>query len=172
MGFAAEIAGAEGGLPLVAAGGFRDMTRIAGSSPELWLGILRENRSAVLKLLMRFRGALEDTIRDIADGDWEGLRGTLEAAREGRARIPEKPGLRPAALWWLLVPVPDRPGVLAEVTTTMGEAGVNIEDLSIVHSPEGGRGTIHLEVSGEAAAQTARQALEKRGYTVQLTPGR
>ena len=43
----------------------------------------------------------------------------------------------------LQVPVPDRPGVLAEVTATMSDAGVNIEDLQIVHSPEGGRGTVH-----------------------------
>ncbi len=53
MGFASDIAAAEGGLPLASGGGFRDMTRIAGSSPDLWLDIVRENRSAVLALLHR-----------------------------------------------------------------------------------------------------------------------
>jgi len=170
MGFAADITAAEGGLPLVAAGGFRDMTRIAGSSPDLWLDIVRENRSAVLALLERFQAALGSTAGYIAGEDWAGLRATLAAAREGRARLPEKPGVTPSSLMELAVPVPDRPGVLAEVTTTVGEAGVNIEDLGIVHSPEGGRGTIHLEVSGEAAAMTAVEALEKKGFAPEILP--
>jgi prephenate dehydrogenase len=168
MGFAADIAAAEGGLPLASGGGFRDMTRIAGSSPDLWLDIVRENRSAVLALLHRFHEALASTTGLIDRQDWEGLRETLAAAREGRARLPEKPGLEPASLMEVLVPVPDRPGVLAEVTTTVGEAGVNIEGLTIQHSPEGGRGTIHLEVDGEAAARTAVEALEKKGYAPHL----
>src|SRR5438128_932276 len=113
MGFAADIAAAEGGLPLVAAGGFRDMTRIAASSPDLWLDIVRENRSAVLTLLERFQAALRSTAGYIAGEDWAGLRATLAAAREGRARLPEKPGVTPASLVELAVPVPDRPGVLA-----------------------------------------------------------
>ena len=61
------------------------------------------------------------------------------------------------------VPVPDRPGVLAEVTAAMSEAGVNIEDLQIVHSPEGGRGTVHLTVAAGAAAE-AEKALRDRWF--------
>ncbi len=59
--------------------------------------------------------------------------------------------------------MPDRPGVLAEVTSTMGEAGVNIEDLQIVHSPEGGRGTVHLTVAA-GAAEDAERALRERWF--------
>lgn len=168
MGFAADIAAAEGGLPLASGGGFRDMTRIAASSPELWLDIVRENRSAVLAMLQRFLAALGATTYAIEHQDWDGLRAALSAAREGRARLPEKPGLAPAAVVELLVTVPDHPGVLAEVTTTVGEAGVNIEGLTIVNSPEGGRGTIHLEVNGEAAARLAAEALGRRGYGARM----
>ena len=170
MGFAADISAAEGGLPLVAAGGFRDMTRIAGSSPGLWLDIVRENRRAVLATLKRFVDALGSTAAAIDHEDWDGLRATLTAAREGRARLPEKPGVAAEALTELLVPVPDRPGVLAEVTTTVGEAGVNIENLNISHSPEGGSGTIHLELNGDAAARTAAAALERKGYSPRIAP--
>jgi prephenate dehydrogenase len=171
MGFASDIAAAEGGLPLASGGGFRDMTRIAGSSPDLWLDIVRENRPAVLALLHRFQDALGSTTSFIDRQDWDGLRETLAAAREGRARLPEKPGLEPAAVIELLIPVPDRPGVLAEVTTTVGEAGVNIEGLTIHNSPAGGRGTIHLEVNGEPAARVAVEALEKKGYGPHVAPG-
>lgn len=171
MGFAADIAASEGGLPLIAAGGFRDMTRIAASSPELWLDIIRGNRDAVLGVLGRFRAALETTASLIAAEDWPGLRDALAGAREGRANMPEKPGVATRALMAVLVPVPDRPGVIAEVATTVGEAGVNIEDLTIVHSPAGGRGTIHLAINGEAAARVAQAALGRQGHEASVVPG-
>lgn len=170
MGFAADIAAAEGGLPLASGGGFRDMTRIAASSPDLWLDIVRENRGAVLALLRRFQDALGSTTSFIEGQDWEGLRGALAAAREGRARLPEKPGLEPASIVEVLIPVPDRPGVLAEVTTTVGEAGVNIEGIRTVNAAEGGSGTIHLEVNGEAAARAVAVALRRKGYAPHVTP--
>jgi hypothetical protein len=53
--------------------------------------------------------------------------------------------------------------VLADVTSAMGAAGVNIEDLQIVHSPEGGRGTIHLTVAADAAGR-AETALRERWF--------
>lgn len=165
MGFASDISGAEGGLPLVAAGGFRDMTRIAASSPALWMDIVRANRDAVLVLLQRFQAALGATAGYIEEADWAGLRATLTAAQAGRAALPDKPGLSTGHLLEVIVPVPDRPGVLAEVTTTVGEAGVNIENLNTVTSPEGGRGRIHLEISGQAAAQSALDALQRKGFT-------
>ncbi|MGH2704814.1 MAG: prephenate dehydrogenase/arogenate dehydrogenase family protein [Actinomycetota bacterium] len=164
MRFASDLSAAEGGLPLVTAGGFRDMTRIAASSPDLWIDIVRQNRAAVAEVLARFQSALREAASYLTGEDWEGLRATLTAAREARTALPGKPGLVPEALVELSVPVPDRPGVLAELTTTMGEAGINIEDLDIFHSPEGGRGTIYLTVDGEEAAGRAIVALRRKGF--------
>jgi glycine cleavage system regulatory protein len=61
------------------------------------------------------------------------------------------------------VPVPDRPGTLAELTAVLGAASVNIEDLQIVHSPEGGRGTVHVTVAA-GAADRAADVLGAGGY--------
>lgn len=166
MGFAAEIAASEGGLPLVGAGGFRDMTRIAASSPQMWVEILRDNRAAVLEVLTRFESALKSVSEHLGSGDWESLGDLLTGARNARNTLRAKPGVAPSNLIELLVVVPDRPGVLAEITTTVGEAGVNIEDIDIVHSPEGGRGTVHLAVAGEDAARIAREVIARKGYKV------
>lgn len=166
MRFAAEIAAAEGGLPLVAAGGFRDMTRIAASSPQLWLEILEDNRHAVLEVLSRFESALSEVHGHMEQGRWKEIGEVLENARSARRSLPGKPGLPSADIVELLIPVPDRPGVLAEITTTVGEAGINIEDIDIVHSPEGGRGTIHLAVGGKEDAVEAAKAIERKGYRV------
>ncbi|HEX2179588.1 MAG TPA: prephenate dehydrogenase [Actinomycetota bacterium] len=168
MGFAADVARTGEGLPLLTAGGFRDMTRIAGSSPDLWVDIVQENQQALVELIRRFLGALGEAADALAQGDWHRLRSMLAEAQKARHDLPGKPGLEPSELVEVLIPVPDRPGVLAEVTTTVGEAGVNIEDLNIVHSAEGGRGVIHLAVSGQANARTAAAALHKKGYLTEL----
>lgn len=168
MGFAADAAASEEAIPMAYSGGFRDMTRIAASPPELWVDILRQNRDALLEVLGRFESALSHTGELLRSGEWEQLRDAFAAAGNARRGMPAKPGLAPAAIVELAIPVPDRPGVLAEVTTLVGEAGVNIEDIDIVHAPEGGRGTIHLAVEGEAAARRAREKIEERGFTVEL----
>ncbi|MGH2717633.1 MAG: prephenate dehydrogenase/arogenate dehydrogenase family protein, partial [Actinomycetota bacterium] len=170
MGFAADLSSAEGGLPLIAAGGFRDMTRVAASSTELWLGIIRENRPAVLAVLERFQEALGDMAGAIGSQDWDRLRSLLDAAREGRDRLPERPGLVPAAPVTLLVPVEDRTGVLAEVVIPPTEAGVSIAGVAIVDAPEGGRGWVRLVINGEEPARRAFEALELRGFSPVLAP--
>ncbi|MGH2812275.1 MAG: prephenate dehydrogenase/arogenate dehydrogenase family protein [Actinomycetota bacterium] len=164
MHFAAAAATAEGGVPLIASGGFRDMTRLAGSSPELWVQILRENRDGVLKVLGGFAQSLESITAAMRSGEWEAIRAVLAEARGARSSMPGKPGLEVQTLVEIRVPVPDRPGVIAEVTTALGEAAVNIEDFEIRHSPAGGRGEIRLWVQGADAAELAEKALRSAGF--------
>lgn len=153
------------GLLLLAAGGFRDATRVAASNPELWLDIARENRSAIVSVLDDYReriGALRSVLATADDGS---LARELAQARDARRSLPGKADTT-GVLLWLWTAIPDRPGVLAEVTTTVGQVGVNIEDLSIDHVPEGGQGRLLLAVAGEEAATKARRALEDRGFEV------
>lgn len=167
MGFAAEVARQGDGMPLLTAGGFRDMTRIAGSSSGLWIDIVRENRPALLALVRKFQSAFGDAADALEDGDFEKLRLWLDDARRARGALIAKPGADSAEMVELLVPVPDRPGVIAEISTSVGQVRVNIEDLGIVHSAESG-GVIHLLVVGEANAATASEALRKKGYKVRI----
>lgn len=168
MSFAADVAASGDGLPLLTAGGFRDMTRIAASSEEMWIDIVKQNRPALLRLMHKFQAAFDSAARALADGDWENLRQSLASARQARDALPGKAGIEPSEMVEVLVPVPDRPGVLAEVTTTVGEAGINIEDLDIIHSAEGGRGVVHLSVRGRASAEVALRAIEKKGFKAEL----
>jgi prephenate dehydrogenase len=151
----------------LAAGGFRDVTRIAASDPSLWVAILRSNRPAVLEALGRVTGALEDAASLIRDERWDDLAAWLDDARRARLELFAKPvmGAEPVALAML---VPDRPGVLAEVTTAAGRLGANIEDLRIIHSTEGGRGRLELVIAGHDAAAALAEALSTLGYRVEL----
>jgi prephenate dehydrogenase len=162
MGLAIEEESDEPELLLLAAGGFRDLTRLAGSSPPLWRDILRSNPDELARavdLYLERLGALRDAVTaERADA----LEEALAAAKRARLALAAKPSVK-AGVAVLLVPVPDRPGVLADLTAAMGERSVNIEDLQIIHSPEGGRGTVHLSVAA-ADAEPAAQALAAHGF--------
>lgn len=151
----------------LAAGGFRDVTRIASSDPALWVTILRANREAVLEALDEYAGGLRDLRELLARRDYEELERRLERSRAARRDLFGKPEMHdvPVAL---SMPVLDRPGVLAEVTTAAGALGANIEDLRIVHSTEGGRGRLELMVAGEAPAEKLLLALTELGYRVEI----
>jgi prephenate dehydrogenase len=146
----------------LAASGFRDVTRLAGSDPGLWTGILEANREAVLEGLDRFADRLSAMRALIADGDESGLHAVLTEARNARATLGAKPRVR-AGMALLQIPVPDRPGVLAHLAAALGDGGVNIEDLQIVHSPWGPAGVVHLTVLSDAA-DAALGVLETGGF--------
>lgn len=146
----------------LAAGGFRDMTRIAASHPAIWPDICAANRDAIVVALDRYVTALGEVRRMVEAGERPALLELLERARAARRALPTSAGVA-GPLAEVRVPVADRPGVLAEVTTLAGSLGVNILDLEIVHSIEGDSGVLVLVVP--AAASTALvDALADTGY--------
>ena len=167
MNLAAERGRDQASLLSLAAGGFRDVTRVAASNPDIWLDICEENRDAIASVLEEFAGRIGELGELIRGGRRDDLRERFLAARNARRGLPGK--ATSGELIELHIPVPDRPGVLAEVTTTVGELGVNIEDLQITHDEESGRGTLRLAVAGREAADRIRAALVPRGYDVRST---
>jgi prephenate dehydrogenase len=148
----------------LAAGGFRDMTRIAAGHPGIWPDILTANRDAVLQALDAYREALGEVRAAVAGGDREGLLDMLKRARIARRNLPV--GTPPVEdLVELRIPVPDRPGVIAEVTTLAGRLDVNVFDFEIAHSGEGGAGVIVL-VAAATGADELESGLQKLGYHV------
>jgi prephenate dehydrogenase len=162
MGLAAAEEAGEPEILLLAAGGFRDLTRLAASNPHLWSDILLANRDAIVRALDLYVARLSD-LRDLVASEAAAqVEQAFAESKRARLALAAKPQVK-AGVAVLQVPVPDRPGVLAEVTATMSDAGVNIEDLQIVHSPEGGRGTVHLTVAA-GSAQDAERALRERWF--------
>jgi prephenate dehydrogenase len=146
----------------LAAGGFRDMTRIASGHPAIWPDICVANRDAIVGALDGYLAALEHVRALVAVGDRSDLLALLERARAARRALPV--GLPDDELLVeLRIPVPDRPGVIAQVTTLATELGVNIADLEIAHSIEGRRGVLVLVVTG-AALDQFEAALASLGY--------
>jgi prephenate dehydrogenase len=154
MGLAAERSEEHAAVLRLAAGGFRDMTRIAAGEPGIWLDICDDNRAAILEVLDELIGRLGD-LRSVVDRrDADALGRRLQAAQVARRNLPT--GAPPAEeLAELRVPVTDRPGELAAVTTLATELGVNVYDIEVSHAAGEPRGTLILVVDAVRAEELA-----------------
>jgi prephenate dehydrogenase len=152
----------------LAAGGFRDMTRIAAGHPGIWPDICAENRDAIVEVLDGLVTSLQSVRDVVANDDRAGLLTVLERARSARANLPSRVASA-GDLCEVRVPVPDRAGVLAEVTTLAGALDVNIADLEIAHSSEGDQGVLILLVDA-LAAERLRAGLTELGYRPAVLP--
>ena len=169
MGLAAQATDAHTAILRLAAGGFRDMTRIAAGSSAIWPDICRDNAGAIVPVLDDLIARLNEVRRIVAEEDRPGLVALLDQAQLARRNLPPRAS-RPSSVAELHVLIPDRPGVLAQVTTIAGELGVNIEDFEILHSQEQPRGVLVLTVAAEAA-ERVRQALREHGFGMQKGAG-
>jgi prephenate dehydrogenase len=162
MGLAAAEEAGEPEILLLAAGGFRDLTRLAASNPALWTEILLANRDQIAGAIDLYVERLRALRDEVAAGHASEVERTFDDAKRARLRLATKPTVR-AGVAVLQVEIPDEPGALARITAVLADGAVNIEDLQIVHSPEGGRGTVHLTVAA-AAAPDAANVLTAGGY--------
>jgi prephenate dehydrogenase len=150
----------------LAAGGFRDMTRVAAGHPGIWPDICAENRIAIVDELDQLIAALADMRDTVAKNDRDGLVRLLERAREARVAMPARFG-RPGELCEIRVPIPDRTGVLAEITTLATELDVSIADIEIAHSAEGREGVLIMLVEADVGDRFV-DGLQARGFKASL----
>ena len=162
MGLASARAEEHAALLRLAAGGFRDMTRIASGHPGIWLDICAENRDAIVEALDGLIAGLHEMRDVVAADERETLHRRLHRAREARANLPVR-GTHPSLLAELRIPIPDQPGAAAQIFTLAAELGVNVDSFEVVHSVEGNRGVAVVLVDA-ASADLYRGGLLARGY--------
>ncbi|HEY1618561.1 MAG TPA: prephenate dehydrogenase [Streptosporangiaceae bacterium] len=170
-GMAAQLGDAPASALALAGAGIRDVTRIAAGDPGLWLQILTANARPAAAVLARVAADLQaaaDALDGVAAGDDGALKhlaGLLERGGAGVAAVPGKRG-GPAPDYAIVqVVIPDRPGELARLFEAAGQAGINIEDVGIEHSPGLPAGVAELAVRPEAAERLTA-ALAASGWPV------
>lgn len=152
----------------LAAGGFRDMTRVASGHPAIWPDICATNRDAIVAALDRYVEELV-AVRDVvAGGDRQALIARLEAARSARRSLPARLGAG-TDLVEVRLGIADEPGALARVLLQAAELGVSVADVEIAHSVEGDGGVLVLVVEAEPAVRLA-EALADGGAAVNVVP--
>jgi prephenate dehydrogenase len=161
----------DGHEPLAAAGGsLRDMTRVAGANPRIWIDIFLDNAAELRSALAEHRRRVEDLERALDSGDAGWLARWVGEAAGNRRRLLEEAFTDVGELQRVRVHVPDRPGVLSGITQALGAEQINIEDFELQHlSPERG-GTLSVLVAGASEARRAAELLEAQGYAVIVSP--
>lgn len=148
----------------LAAGGFRDMTRIATSPFSMWRDILVGNHGPILDVLSHFTRQLRALRNRLIEEDLAALDDAFASARDTRRTIPtdSKGFLQPLAD--VYVSAGDRPGVLAEMTTALANADLDIKDIELLKFREGTGGTFRLGFVDDAAAAAAVDVLDDTGF--------
>ena len=161
----------DGHDPLQAAGGsLKDMTRIGGANPRVWVDIFLDNREALGLALAEQRRALEQVERALAEEDAGYLARWIGEASAHRRRLLETAFADPGTLQRLRVHIPDRPGVLAGIFQALGAERINVEDFEMDHVSSERGGMLTVLVSGEGEAERAVRLLESQGYGVVAAP--
>ncbi len=164
--------GEEGLLKMIAAGGFRDLTRISSSSPVMWQQICLTNRDNILELLSQYISSLETISEKISAGDAAALYDFFAGARMYRDSFITGPSGPIHKIHALYVDIADRPGVIADVAALLAGRSVNIKNLGITHNREYQEGVLRVELPDEASAVLAEEVLRESGYQVHLAAGR
>ena len=162
MGLAADRSIEHATLMRLAAGGFRDMTRIASGRPDIWLDICDENDSAIVSTLTHLIDELVEMRDAVSSNDRDRILDRLTRARVARANLPGRV-VHPETLAEVRVPIPDRTGAAAELFTLAGELAVNIANFEVVHVADDNRGVAVVLVDLEHA-DVFRGGLIARGF--------
>jgi prephenate dehydrogenase len=159
---ASELVEESQGLPATGPS-FRDATRVAGANPALWRDIFLTNRDALVRELDAYAAALDSVREHLRAGDTAALDRWIEGARTDRQRLLEGE-LAGGPVSELRVPVPNRPGIVAQIALALGEAGINIVDMALYPAPDMRSGAIALWVAGEGSADRAAELIAQLGY--------
>ncbi len=147
-----------------AAGGFRDLTRIASSDFLIWEQIIRKNRKHILTALTKFQQTISDVSDSIEKEDFSSLKLAFEKAKEKRDEIPKnsKGFLNP--LSDIFIFVKDEPGVLFRMSEILYKNNISIKDVEILKMREGTGGTMRLSFDTKEIAKKAKGLIEQVGF--------
>ena len=153
-------------MKLVAAGGFRDITRIASSSPDVWEQICLTNRSAILDTLDCCIGVIRQARDSIALEDGPTLHRMFSDSRDYRDSIDDTRRGSVPRHFVLYVDIRDEAGGIATITTLLAMNAINIKNIGIIHNREFEEGVLRIEFYDQEARDRSDEILIKRNYLV------
>lgn len=156
-------------LMRLAAGGFKDSTRIAAGSPELWCGIAFDNKDALSDGLDEIQGIIGAFTDALASDDRAALTALLADAAAARRALPAAWVPSTERLLEVRIPMEDRPGVVAEVTTVTSSVGCNIQSIEIDHVTEDSA-VLSLVLTDEGDIGQLSAQLINAGFSVSFSP--
>lgn len=153
-------------MKTIAAGGFRDITRISSSSPVMWQQICLANRSNIVRLLDHYLADLAHNRNIIAEGDEDAIYQLFDSARRYRDSMNSEQSGPILPSFAIHIDIPDRPGVIAEIVDLLAKEDINIKNIGIVHNREYASGVMRLELNTAKRMREAAELLSAHGFDV------
>ena len=154
----------EGIMKMIAAGGFKDITRIASSSAAMWQQICLTNGANISKLLDGYISSLTAIRQQIDSGDEQELYTLFDSARIYRDSFIDASSGPIKISYSMNIDIADEPGALASIATILALNSISIKNIGIVHNREFEEGVLRIEFYEEAAVTRARTILQGKGY--------
>lgn len=155
-------------MKTIAAGGFKDITRISSSSPVMWNQICMTNSDNISELLGKYIDALFDIKLAIDEGDSDRITEFFSSARQYRESFAENADGPIKKVYGIRVEIDDKPGNLARVATLLSDRDINIKNIGISHNREYEGGTLRIEFWDSKSREDACNALTESGYNVSV----
>ena len=150
----------------IAAGGFKDITRIASSSPVMWQHILLNNKDNILKLVDSYTAELTRIREAIAAGNADRIYDFFDSARTYRDSFDTIHSRSAHKVYFIHVDIADRPGLIAEVSTILAINNINIKNIGINHNREFQEGVLRVEFNSHEELVNAARLLQDRRFVV------
>ena len=153
-----------GTMKRVAAGGFKDITRIASSSPEMWEQICMTNVEPIADMLERYIGSLQEILSEIKGHQGEAIYKLFEKSRDYRNTITDRAKGSVEPSYAFSVDVADEVGAISTIAVILAAKGISIKNIGINNNRERGEGALKIEFYDEASMTAAWKRLEYYKY--------
>lgn len=150
----------------LAAGGFKDITRIASSSPKMWQNICLTNAKVIRRILERYIEILRTASDALSEMDGDYLYNMFETAGEFRNSIPNKSTGLITKVFEIYVDIIDETGAIASIATLLASNHISIKNIGIIHNREFQEGVLHIEFYDEQSEKDAIDLLKRHNYHV------
>ena len=156
-------------MKALAAGGFKDITRIASSSPVMWQQICLKNRENISRILSEYMESLRKAKEAVDSGDEKALYSLFETSRDYRDSMPNSSAGPIKKQFAVYCDIIDEAGGIATIATILASNNINIKNIGIVHNREFEEGVLRIEFYDEASSAKAADLLQKYRYIVYET---
>jgi prephenate dehydrogenase len=145
----------------LAAGGFKDTTRIASADPQMWSDITLQNRNVLIKLLKQWQENTDELLEMIEKQDYKKTFRFFSEAKEFRDGLPVKSKGAIPAFYDLYIDVPDKPGVIAEITTVLGNHRISITNIRVLEMREDSVGRLVISFQNNKDLEKGKTVLRQ-----------
>ena len=153
-------------MKTIAAGGFKDITRIASSSPTMWEHICAQNQSNITQILGNYIETLNEAKKLVDAGDSQGIYDMFDHSRNYRNSMPNGSAGPIKRAFEIYCDIPDEAGVIATIATILASNALSIKNIGIVHNREFEEGVLRIEFYDSISCEKAVALLQKHRYIV------